>query len=121
MSVGRPTKYDPKFCKKLIEHMKKGFSYRSFAGVIGVCFDTLYEWEKVHKEFSYAKKIGRGKGLHAYESLILKAAKGEIENFNSTAAVWFGKNVYNWRDKSEVKQETTQKIQINIDSEDAEL
>ena len=58
MTTGRPSKYDPKFCGMLIEHMKNGGSFTTFAAVAGVCRDTLYEWENTYEEFSDAKKVG---------------------------------------------------------------
>jgi hypothetical protein len=99
----------------LIEHMSKGLSYRSFAGLIGVHFDSLYEWEKKHKAFSDAKKVGLPKSLYAYEKTIWAAAHGKIANFNSTAAVWFGKNVHNWTDKQEISSNDNGiKINYNV-------
>ncbi len=71
---GRPTLYRPEYCDRLILHCKKGLSYEAFAGVVDVCVDTLYEWEKVHPKFSEAKKRlllslgfgGSSKGLMAF-------------------------------------------------------
>lgn len=56
--VGRPSKYKLEYCEMLIEHMSGGYSFESFAGTIRVNRDSLYEWEKVHPEFSDAKKVG---------------------------------------------------------------
>lgn len=53
---GAPSKYKKEYCQKLIEHMKSGGSFTTFAAVVGVCRDTLYEWVHVHDEFSDAKK-----------------------------------------------------------------
>lgn len=46
----------------LIDHLAEGLFYRSFAGVVDVCIDTLYNWEKEHPEFFDAKKRGLEKG-----------------------------------------------------------
>lgn len=59
--VGRPTKYKPEYCEILVEHLSSGLFYQSFAGIVNVSIDTLYEWEKVHPAFSEAKKIGTAK------------------------------------------------------------
>lgn len=117
---GRPTVYKKAFEKQLYEHMSQGFSYESFAGKIGVTRETLYDWEKKHPNFSYMKNVGREAGLLTYEELVLNAAKGLIPNFNGTAAVWFGKNVYGWTDRRDVTQ-TNKNIEINIDSEDYDM
>ena len=54
--LGRPSKYLKKYDEMLLKHMSQGFSYESFAGSIGVCRDTLYEWESKHPNFSDTKK-----------------------------------------------------------------
>lgn len=100
---GRPSKYKPEFCQSLVEHMSKGLSYESFAGEVGVCDDTLREWEKKHLEFSVSKKTGRIKQRAFYEKLGIKAAMGLISGFNSTAYIWLTKNMLGWRDKSDIE------------------
>jgi hypothetical protein len=57
--MGRPSKYDDKYCEELVSHMKLGFSLESFAGKIGVHKDTLYAWKHEHEEFSDAIKRGQ--------------------------------------------------------------
>jgi len=57
-TYGQPTKYQPKFCQEIIEFMSQGFSAEAFAGYVCVSSDTIYEWAKVHPEFSEAKRIG---------------------------------------------------------------
>lgn len=58
MRTGRPTKYLPEYCEQLIEHMAKGLSYESFAGVLRVSKQTLYSWEKENQDFMDAKEVG---------------------------------------------------------------
>lgn len=80
---GAPTKYKPEYCAMLVEHMKQGLSFDSFASKVGVCFDTLYEWVKVHPSFSEAKKIGKGFELQFWETVLRNGAVGinmEIPN-----------------------------------------
>ena len=55
---GRPTKYKTEYCELLINHMAAGYSFLSFAGLIRVNQDSLYEWERVYPEFSESKKRG---------------------------------------------------------------
>lgn len=42
----RKIKFKPEFCDQLIAHMERGYTYRSFAGLIGVGETTLYKWER---------------------------------------------------------------------------
>jgi len=80
--VGRPTKYKEEYCNKLIEHMAEGYSFDSFAGIVEVHIDTLYEWAKVHKEFSDAKHIGTAKSMAWWERIGRMGMINEIPFFN---------------------------------------
>ena len=61
MAGGRPTDYEGEYCEMLIEHMGKGFSFESFAGLLGVCRATVYNWLDLFPEFLDAKKIATEK------------------------------------------------------------
>lgn len=100
--TGRPSKYKPEYCEQLIEHMKEGLGYEIFAAVIGVCDDTLREWEKKHPDFSVAKKRGRALQAIWWHKLGRAASAGKVEGFNATAFVWCTKNMLGWRDKHEI-------------------
>ena len=50
----RPTKYDPSYCDKAIEWGKAGKSRTWIAAELDVIRETMYEWAKVHPEFSDA-------------------------------------------------------------------
>jgi len=54
MPAGRPSKYDPAYCKSVIEHMAKGASLTSFAAEIEVARSTINEWMEAHPDFSEA-------------------------------------------------------------------
>lgn len=100
---GRPTKYKPEYCDMLIEHMSQGLSYETFAAVLSVSLDSLYEWEHKHPLFSEAKKEGRQKQRMTFEKIGMNAALGKIKDFNATAYVWLSKNMLGWRDKQDIE------------------
>jgi lambda repressor-like predicted transcriptional regulator len=53
--MGRPSKYDPAYCERVIELGKRGMSVVEMACEIGVARSTLEEaWPKAHPEFSEA-------------------------------------------------------------------
>lgn len=54
--VGRPSQYDPEYCDVAIEIGKRGGGPLQIACEIGVLRETLYDWAKVHPEFSTALK-----------------------------------------------------------------
>jgi len=103
MPGGRPTLYDPKFCQMLIDHMAGGLSFESFAGVIGTCRDTLYNWAKEYSEFFDAKKQGFAKNRLYWE----KAGNagmymgGKENPFNATVWIFNMKNRFGWADRTE--------------------
>jgi transposase len=104
MAGGRPTKYKPEFCEMLAEHFAEGYSYESFAGVVGVARATLYLWEEQHPEFLDAKKEHEAKVMHRWEERLAKLADSGVGN--ATAIIFGLKNRAgnNWRDKQEVAQ-----------------
>jgi hypothetical protein len=102
---GRPTLYRPEYCEMLVQHMAEGLSYSSFAAVADVCFDTLYEWEKVYPEFSEAKKRGRPKAKMTLEKTAMMAVRGELEKYNATMLIFMLKNMFpeEYKDRQEVQ------------------
>lgn len=85
--------------------MQEGYSFESFAGTVDVCFDTLYEWAKVHPEFSEAKKNGLGKNLHTMETL------GLTDGMKDAKWIFTMKNRFPslYKERHEVSQETIHK------------
>lgn len=66
---GRPSKYRPKFCQMLIDHMEKGYSFESFGAIIDVNQDTLHTWAKTHQDFSEAKHLAYNKSRLYWERI----------------------------------------------------
>lgn len=104
-AVGRPTLYKPEYCELLIEHMGSGLSFEAFAGVVGVCKKTLYDWEKANPEFLHAKSEGLEKARLFWEKLgvnnIINESFGKdgSRSLNSTVWIFNMKNRFGWRDK----------------------
>ncbi len=102
--MGRPTKYDPQFCQGLIDHMGSGLSFESYAAVIGVNKDTLYEWVKRFLEFSESYKKGQAANLLFWEKTGmdgLYTPKGTV--FNSSVWIFTMKNRHKWTDRQEIE------------------
>lgn len=99
MPAGAPTLYKPEYCQLLIDHMSKGYSFQSFAGLVSVATDTIYEWADKHPEFSEAHKVGvarsrkfwEEKGLEGIFSTSETRRKGNATytvSKSMNAAVW---------------------------------
>jgi transposase len=65
--VGRPTKYEPRFCDELEAFMAQGYSATAFAGSIGVSRATIDNWTKEHPEFLEALSRAKAKRLLDWE------------------------------------------------------
>ena len=52
--VGRPTKYDPAFCDRVVKIGAEGYSKAEIAADLGVTRETVNDWIKAHAEFSDA-------------------------------------------------------------------
>ena len=69
MKAGRPTKYDPKYCQQLIDHMNGGLSFEAFGGKVDVTEKTLYNWRRKHRAFLRSYKKGLLKSLLHWEEM----------------------------------------------------
>jgi hypothetical protein len=96
---GRPTSYKPTYCNEAVEYLAQGYSLTAFAGEIGVCRDSVYNWMDTHPDFFDAIKKGRAKGQATWEKRLASMA---IEGGgNATAIIFAMKNLYqdDWREK----------------------
>jgi len=109
--VGRPSPYDPKLHPKLAFRLAQaGLIDEQIAEEIGIHVDTLYEWRKVHPEFSEALKGGKATPDDEVEAALLRRAKGfkytehgkeRVALPDTTACIFWLKNrrAGDWRDK----------------------
>lgn len=118
---GKPTKYKPEYCEKLLEHMSEGLSIEAFAGLIRVHKDSIYEWVRVHPEFKEAKDIGESLSLLYWEKLgrdnIINVTERDSSgnttsrNMNATTWIFNMKNRFRWRDK---QPDENDNINVNL-------
>ena len=106
MAGGRPTKYDPTYCDRVIEYGKEGMSLHEMALELDVAPSTLFLWRETHPECSEAIKKAVEYSQGWWEKLGRSAAAGGVPNFNATAYIFNKKNRFaaDWRDKQEVAQ-----------------
>lgn len=101
-SPGQPTKYDPKYCQMLIEHMASGLSFETFGAEIEVVKKTLYNWCDEHKEFLHAKGIGELRCQKYHEMIGISGQSGHLPGFQQSAWRFNMANRFGWRDRSDV-------------------
>lgn len=128
--MGRPSKYKSQFCAGLIEHMSKGLSFESFAAVIDVSRDTLYEWDKSHADFSDAKREAYAKNLLFWENHGIEGLYSTTEydqrtgkptsskSMNATVWIFNMKNRHKWRDRQADESDVVINNLSNLSDED---
>jgi hypothetical protein len=87
---GRPTSYRPEFCGRIVALLAEGRSLEGCAALLGVHPDSLYEWQKVHPEFSEAVRAGRAAATTFWENRLLDVANGG--SGNAQAIQWALRN-----------------------------
>lgn len=123
--VGRPSKYDDKYCKQAYKLALLGSTDKQLADFFEVNEDTIHEWKKVHPEFSETLKRGKEiadsnvtlslyKRATGYKTKVDKIFQYEgipvivptIEKYppDSTSMIFWLKNRQpeKWRDKQDI-------------------
>lgn len=98
--IGRPSDYDPKYCKDIIEHMKRGGSIESFGAFLAEKYgddfaaskSTVYRWLANNEEFRDAKDIGQVHSLKFFEDIGNRGMLGQLRTISSEVITGTGKN-----------------------------
>jgi hypothetical protein len=103
--VGRPSKYEERFCDELEAFMAQGYSATAFAGHIGVSRSTIDNWAKEHPEFLEALNRAKAKRLLEWEKIGLKVAREGGTGGQSTMITFGLKNMGGgeWFDKQQLE------------------
>ena len=118
--IGRPTKYDPEYCKVAIDLGRKGKSRESIAANLNVSWNTLNIWAETYPDFFEALEHAKTLEQDYWEELgsqhIVEVPGGPKLNtgvWTRSMAARFPKK---WRDNS--KMEVTGKndgaIQVDV-------
>lgn len=116
--MGRPTKYRPEFCNMLIEHRRKGYGFQSFAADCDCDVSQLYRWRDQHSDFRHAIKKAAAVGRKTWEGLGIKAAAGQVKNFNPAAYIFLGKNCHGMRDDPNEETDAVEGLDFDVDEID---
>lgn len=126
--VGRPSKYKPEYCAQLVSHMAEGLSFESFAGVLEVSKQTIYDWTEANKDFLDAKEVGTEKSRIFWEKLGIDHIINKSDSYgegqstsrslNSSAWIFNMKNRFKWRDKQPDEADTIINNVTNMSDED---
>ena len=106
--VGRPSKYDPAYCDKVIELGKLGKSFEQMASMLGIGITTLKRWREDHEDFRASLEDAHGHAQTWWEDKaqanLIEFKDGERINtglWSRSMAARFPKN-YSDRVKQEI-------------------
>ena len=108
---GRPSKYDPKYCDKVVSLLSKGYSKEATAGKLGISRDTLYEWCQIHEDFSDSIKTGEAKSRYYWEKIGMDGMLGKVKGFRPVVWIFIMKNRFGWRDNLNIQEGKAEMIQ----------
>lgn len=102
MRTGRPTLYKRKYCKIASDFLSQGYSKEALVGELGISRQCLYEWIAKYEDFGYTVKVAEAKVQLVWEELGLRAAQGQVKNFNTSVWMFVMKNRFGWKDKQDI-------------------
>jgi transposase len=86
--VGRPSKYDPAFCERVIQLGKLGKSIEQIACELDVGTKTIYNWRDEHPEFLHALDMAREFEQNWWETIAQTHMIEEKDAAKLNASIW---------------------------------
>jgi transposase len=86
--VGRPSKYDPDYCERVIALGKLGKSIEQIACELNVGTRTIYEWRDVHEDFSRALEMAKEFEQNWWETIAQTHMIEEKDCAKLNASIW---------------------------------
>jgi len=86
--VGRPSKYDPVFCERVIQLGKLGKSIEQIACELDVGTKTIYNWRDEHPEFLRALDMAREFEQNWWETIAQTHMIEEKDAAKLNASIW---------------------------------
>lgn len=102
--VGRPTKYDPIYCDRVVELAKDGLGRIELAAELGVTRQTLATWEEAHPEFLAATtRAAEISGAWWAKQGRMGIWAGKDFNANAYRLQVMNRFPADWRDKQDIE------------------
>lgn len=112
--IGRPSLYKRKYCKIAHDFLSKGYSKEALAGELGISRQCLYEWLAKYDDFGDTVRIAEAKAQFVWEDLGLRAAQGQVKQFNTSVWMFVMKNRFGWRDKHDLTTDNDPVMNIQV-------
>ena len=114
---GRPTKYRPEMCDKVIELMKEWASIEEICLELEIHKEAFYNWIKKYEDFAnaveHAKQYSKGWWYKMWRVNMFE--EKDWPKFNANLYNINMKNRFGWADKQQVEQSWELNISYNID------
>lgn len=118
--IGRPSKYDPALCDKVIELGRQGKSVEQISSDLGWHYKTLLYWAETHPEFLEAMELAKQYEMAYWEELATKHIVEDPRGPKLNTGLWsrsmaarFPKK-YRENSKIEVTGKDDKPIQIDV-------
>ena len=92
--VGRPSKYKPEYCERILEMAAEGAGMAEYAAEFGIDRTTLFDWRDSHEEFSTA--LTRAKILE--QAWFEREARMNMRNKEFNSNLWYRSVLSRFRD-----------------------
>jgi len=100
--VGRPSKYKPEYCERIIKLGKEGYSHAELAADLEVDKASMYRWAEEHEDFRTA--------LHAAKTFeqawFEREARSNMKNRDFNANLWYRSAASRFREDYTERKET---------------
>lgn len=101
--MARPTDYRPEFCDQVIAWGEEGKSVTWMAAKLDVSRECVYEWARVHPEFSDALTRARAKAQAVWEDMGQDGIKSPMFNGSVWAKSMAARFPEDWRENKGVE------------------
>ena len=99
---GRPSKYRPTMCKRVVDLMREGKSQAQVCAELDIGTTTLERWMVDHEDFRGAVTRATTLSEAEWEKIGQEMARGERQG-NATVWIFNMKNRFGWRDQRDVE------------------
>lgn len=100
--VGRPSKYKPEYCERVIELGKEGYSYAEIAADLEVDKASLFRWTEEHEDFRTALRAAKTYEQAWFE----REARSNMKNRDFNANLWYRSAASRFREDYTERKET---------------
>lgn len=86
--IGRPSKYDPSYCDKVVEWGKMGYSREMIAAELDVSWTTLLGWTETNPDFQAALEKAKILEMAFFEKMALNHMIEKPQGDRLNSALW---------------------------------